>query len=131
MVKQRTVELKEDSECNFRNSQYSEFMDEFKNDESIIEPGRTLTDSVIDLVKKLNNHRKEDNVTVTLLKDVFPVWLGLKYSKPIEQVAADRANGLRPNRDDNLTSDDNQNIKYDILLSNVKKDENLVISAQC
>ena len=234
-------------------------MEEFKNDGSIIESGRTLTDGDIELVKEFTNYRGEDCVTFTLLKDLFPIWLAkherflgvtfykkgnrqcrregdrveyfrcgcsgnkeekknrhaggrtgtvrtirkgskksgcksrinfhykaqslpchkvvevvevkyfyrhnhkfaknkvaylplsngmkrliqaevengarsrdikAKLSKSNEQVAADGAQGLRPTRDDILTSDDIQNVKHKILLADVKKHDNRVISAQ-
>jgi hypothetical protein len=54
----------------------------------------------------------------------------VKLSKTKEQIAADKAQGLRPTRDDILTSEDIQNIKHKILLLDVKKHDDRVISAQ-
>ncbi|KAF9540379.1 hypothetical protein EC957_004372 [Mortierella hygrophila] len=64
-----------DSERKVGNNQHTEFMEEFNNDRSIIESGRTLTDGDIELVKESINYRDEDCVAFTLLKDVFPIWL--------------------------------------------------------
>lgn len=55
----------------------------------------------------------------------------VKLSKSSEQVAADNTQGLRPTCNDILMADDIQYIKHKVLLADVKKHDDRVISTQC
>ncbi|KAG0272382.1 hypothetical protein BGZ95_011875 [Linnemannia exigua] len=52
----------------------------------------------------------------------------VKLSKTKEQIAADRAQGLRPTRDDMITPDDINNIKHKVFMAGVKKHDILILT---